>query len=89
MIGLMAWRMAVVTYMIREIGKRFELSIQFGNPDKCGGLESLGNLCLWNSLVMSIPGLYITGSFILIILILLSYLNLEQYFESEIGIEPC
>jgi hypothetical protein len=86
MIGLMAWRMAVVTYMIREIGKRFDLSIQFGNPDKCGGLEPLGNLCLWNSLVMSIPGLYITGSIILITLILLSYFDLEQYFKSEMGI---
>ena len=86
-IGLMAWRMVVITYMVREIGKRFDLIIQFGNPDKCGGLEPLGNLCLWNSLIVSIPGLYIAGSFIAIGLIAAIYLNLniDPFFDSETG----
>lgn len=74
MIGLMAWRMAVITYMTREIGKRFAFDIQFGNPDKCGGLEPLGNLSLLNSLVLSIHGIYISGSLIFIIIFSLIWL---------------
>jgi len=79
-IGLMAWRMAVITYMVGEMGRRFDLNIQFGNPDKCGGLEPLGNLCFWNSLVLSIPSIYLT----LGILVLFDF-SQYSWYDSEIA----
>ncbi len=58
-VGLMLWRLVVLAVKIAEIARRFELHVQFAHPDRCGGLEPLGNLCLLNALIISIYGIMI------------------------------
>jgi hypothetical protein len=60
-IGLMAWRMIVISYTIYRLGKKFCLKPQLEHDDGCGGLEPLGNLCLWNMLIVAIPGIFLGG----------------------------
>jgi hypothetical protein len=55
--GLMAWRMAWVGIYVWRLGRRFELAVQLGHPDTCGGLKPLGTLCLWNALIVTIPAI--------------------------------
>ncbi len=64
-IGLLVWRMIVAAVKVRELGKRFDLNVQLGHPDGCGGLEPLGNLCLWNALLVTIPGVFL-GAWIIL-----------------------
>jgi hypothetical protein len=60
-IGLMAWRMIITGVQIWRLGRKFDLHPQLGHPDGCGGLEPLGNLCLWNALILTIPGVFLGG----------------------------
>jgi hypothetical protein len=60
-VGLMVWRMIVIGVQVWRLGSRFNLAPQLGHPDGCGGLEPLGNLCLWNALIVSIGGLFLGG----------------------------
>ncbi len=57
-IGLMAWRMVFTALQVSELGNRFDLKVKFEHPDAAGGLEPLGNLCLWDALVLSIAGIF-------------------------------
>src|SRR5579885_2171759 len=65
-IGTMAWRMVVVGIQVSRLGKLFGLRPQLGHPDQCGGLEPLGDLCLWNALIVSVAGLYLGGWIIIL-----------------------
>lgn len=58
-IGLMAWRMMNVGLHVWRLGRQFEFNIQSGHPDKCCGLEPLGDLCLWNALIVTIPATFL------------------------------
>ncbi len=60
-IGLMAWRMVVASVKIWQLERTFYLEPQLGHADGCGGLEPLGNLCLWNALIVTIPGIFLGG----------------------------
>ncbi len=60
-IGLVAWRMIIVGLYIWQFGRRFDLTPQLGHPDGSGGLAPLGNLCLWNALIITIPALHLGG----------------------------
>jgi hypothetical protein len=60
-LGIFIWRMLVTSYEIWKLEKLFDLTIQLGHPDHCGGLEPLGNLCLWNALIASVAGIYLGG----------------------------
>jgi hypothetical protein len=60
-IGLMAWRMIIIGIRVWHLPERFELAIQEGHPDHCGGLEPLGNVCLWNALIIAMAGLFLGG----------------------------
>lgn len=64
LLGLLAWRMVVVGLEVGSLGKRFQLTPQLGHPDRAGGFSPLGNLCLWNALVVSVAGVYL-GAWIL------------------------
>lgn len=64
-IGIMAWRMIVTGVQVWQLGKKFDLTPQSGHPDKCGGFEPLGNLCLWNALIVTIPAVFLWGWIIL------------------------
>jgi len=57
--GLAIWRMWVVGRKAHELGQRFVLRIQLGHPDGCGGFEPLGNLSLWNALILAVPGAFL------------------------------
>ncbi len=59
-IGLYAWRMMVLGLNIWQLPKEYTVKPHFEDPDNCGGLESIGNLCLWNALITAIPSLYLS-----------------------------
>ena len=65
-VGTMAWRMIVVGIEVSRLGKKYNLRPQLGHPDQCGGLEPLGDLCLWNALIVSIAGVYLGGWIIIL-----------------------
>lgn len=65
MIGLLIWRMIVIGLYIWRLGNVFVLKPRMGYPDNCGGLEPIGNLCLWNILLISIAGVFLGGWIIL------------------------
>lgn len=56
--GLAIWRMVIVGVRVYQLG-RFPLRVQLGHPDRCGGFQPLGNLCLWNALILSVPGVFL------------------------------
>lgn len=60
-IGLMAWRMLITSIYIWKLGKEFRLEPQLGHPDRSGGLSPLGNLCLWNAFIITIPAIHLGG----------------------------
>ena len=55
MIGVLIWRMIVIGVYIWRLGKNFRINPQLGHPDACGGLEPIGNLCLWIVLLLALP----------------------------------
>ena len=55
--------MVITGFMIHKLGKNFDVAVQRGHPDGCGGLASLGNLCLWNALVLSPGGIFYSARF--------------------------
>lgn len=57
----MAWRLIVIGLEIWRLPLKFDLNVQFEHPDQCGGLEPLGNLCLWNILIISLPLAFLGG----------------------------
>jgi hypothetical protein len=60
-LGLMAWRMIVTARKVDELDDRFDLKLQLDHPDGAGGLAPLGTLCLWNALIITIPGIFLGG----------------------------
>jgi hypothetical protein len=60
-IGFMAWRMIIIGVQVWQLGRKFDINPQLGHPDECGGLAPLGNLCLWNGLILSILGIFLGG----------------------------
>ncbi len=58
-IGFMAWRMIIIGVLVWQLGRKFDINPQLGHPDECGGLEPLGNLCLWNALILSVLGIFL------------------------------
>ncbi len=60
-IGLVVWRMVSIGWHIWHLPKKHELEVQVLHPDQCGGLEPLGNLCLWNALITAVAGIYLGG----------------------------
>jgi len=59
LLGLIAWRMLVAGLQISKIDKRFDLNPRLRDPDKCGGLEPLGNLCLHNAKIVGVWGAFL------------------------------
>jgi len=61
LIAPMAWRLVIIGLQIWRLPDQFDLKIQFEHPDQCGGLQPLGNLCLWNILIISLPLVFLGG----------------------------
>jgi hypothetical protein len=60
-IGLLVWRMVVITVFVHRLGQLFDLDVQVLHPDRCGGLRPLGDLCFMNALTVSVGGIYLAG----------------------------
>jgi hypothetical protein len=60
-LGLLLWRMAVAAHKIYQLGNIFDLRLQVSHPDNCGGLRPLGDLCLTNALILSIPAIFLAA----------------------------
>ena len=60
-IGFVVWRMVSTGWHVWRLPKRFEFEVQVLHPDQCGGLEPLGNLCLWNALIIAVAGIFLGG----------------------------
>ena len=65
-VGLLIWRMVVIGLTIHKLGKEFNLTLQRGHPDGCEGLAPLGNICLWNAIVISPAGIYLSARLVLV-----------------------
>ena len=60
-LGLVLWRMVIVAFRVRALGDRFELHLKLNHPDQCGGFRPLGDLCLWNALLVTVPAIYLAA----------------------------
>jgi hypothetical protein len=58
-LGLVLWRMLVVARKVSDVGRRFDLELQLNHPDRCGGFRPLGDLCLWNALLVTVPAIFL------------------------------
>jgi hypothetical protein len=58
-LGLIAWRMFVVAVRLIRLGQQYELRLQIGHPDGCAGLRPIGDLCLWNALLLAVPAIFL------------------------------
>jgi len=61
LIGVVVWRMVFISWQVWRLPEKYELEIQVVHPDQCGGLEPLGNLCLWNALILAVAGIFLGG----------------------------
>ena len=63
LIGLAAWPMMVTVQALRLLTRRFQVVLQPSHPDRCGGLEPLGQFCFAMSLpvVLGIIDLLVVG----------------------------
>lgn len=66
MVGLMVWRMVVIGLTVHKLGREFDLTLQRSHPDGCEGLAPLGNLCLWNAIIISPAGIYLSARLVLV-----------------------
>lgn len=64
-LGLVAWRMLITGIEIAGLSREFELVPILNHPDKAGGLASLGRLCLYNALIVTIWSTFLGGWIIL------------------------
>ena len=58
-LGVVLWRMLIVALKVRELGDKFTLRLELNHPDRCGGFRPLGDLCLWNALLVTVPAIYL------------------------------
>jgi hypothetical protein len=59
-IGLLVWRVAIIALYIHRFGKKYELNLIIGHPDKSGGLKPLGDLCLLIAFLLLVPAIYLS-----------------------------
>jgi hypothetical protein len=59
LLGLVAWRMIAIGLQISKLDRKFDLVPRLKDPDKCGGLEPLGNLCLDNAKILGVWGAFL------------------------------
>jgi len=64
-LGLVLWRMLIVALRMHELGNRFDLHLKLNHPDRCGGFRPLGDLCLWNALLVTVPAIYLAAWIVL------------------------
>lgn len=65
-LGLLLWRMAVIAVRVAGLGSTFDFDLKPKHPDHSAGLHPLGDLCLTNALIISVPAIYLAGWLIVI-----------------------
>jgi hypothetical protein len=78
-LGLVLWRMLVVALKVRELGRTFDLRLQVNHPDRCGGFRPLGDLCLWNALLVTVPAIFL-GAWVVLAP------GIERYSTTYVGL---
>jgi hypothetical protein len=58
-LGLVLWRMGITAWRISRLGELFTLRLKLNHPDGCGGFRPLGDLCLLNASLLSVPAVYL------------------------------
>ena len=58
-LGLLAWRAGVLAFNLYRLGRDIDLRVLPEHPDRCGGLRSLGDLCLQLAMVVLIPAIFL------------------------------
>ena len=51
--GLIGWQILVIADAVSKLGKIFDFDLQINHPDGCGGLSSIGDLCLKLAYIIS------------------------------------
>ena len=54
-VGIVAWRVLVVSWRLQTLDRQFTISTKFGHPDKAGRLSGLGEICLKIIYVAVVP----------------------------------
>lgn len=60
-VGLIAWRVLISSLHIWRISRSLPITPQLGHLDNCGGLAPMGDLCLWNALLLVLPAIFLGG----------------------------
>lgn len=60
-LGLIAWRMFVLGIQVYWLDRVYDIFPILGHPDKCGGLEPVGSLCLCNAKILGVWGAFLGG----------------------------
>jgi hypothetical protein len=60
-LGLLLWRMAVAAHKVYQVGDLFDLKLQVTDPDQCAGLKPLGDVCLTNALILTVPAIFMAA----------------------------
>ena len=55
LVGIGLVRMSIIGRGIHRLGKRRKLHVYPYHPDGCGGLRPIGDLCLWNGIIIAFP----------------------------------
>jgi hypothetical protein len=58
-LGLLVWRAGVLAFNLYRLGRDIDLRVLPEHPDRCGGLRSLGDLCLQLAMVVLIPAIFL------------------------------
>ena len=59
-LGLFVWRVGVIALYTYHLGQSFEIDSFPNHPDRCGGLKSLGDLCLLIAFTLLVPAIYLS-----------------------------
>lgn len=57
LLAVLVWKLSVIVLYTRKLCRNFEIIIQPLNPDKCGGLKPIGDLCLDINLLIFFAGI--------------------------------
>lgn len=56
--GIGLWAIATSSYYIKDLTNHFKLTIVLNHPDQCGGLQSIGNFCLFMALPILVGAIF-------------------------------
>jgi hypothetical protein len=58
-VGLLVWRVGVISYFIGKLGEMFPMKLQVNHHDQCGGLKPLGDMAFNIAVIVLIPSIFL------------------------------